>query len=120
MDTVQRIDATTLKVTRTVKTGSGPRFFDVAEGAVWTLDQKRWAGDRGNDPDTGTTTNIEAGVAGDGGDLTAGGGSVWVRGTSSLLTRVDAQSNRVIKRYGPSSGSGAVIVGGGVCVGLRA
>ena len=112
MDTVQRIDATTLKVTRTVKTGSGPRFFDVAEGAVWTLNQNDGSVTR-IDPDTGTTTNIEAGVAGDGGDLTAGGGSVWVHGTSSLLTRVDAQSNRVIKRYGPSSGSGAVIVGGG-------
>ena len=66
------------------------------------------------DPDTGTTTNIEAGVPGDGGDLTAGGGSVWVRGTGRLLTRIDAKSGRVIERYGPSSGSGAVIVGGGV------
>ena len=29
-DIVQRIDAPTLKVTDTIKTGPGPRFFDVA------------------------------------------------------------------------------------------
>ena len=111
-DIVQRIDPTKLKVTRTVKTGAGPRFFDVAEGAVWTLNQGDGSVTR-IDPDTGTTTQIEAGVPGDGGDLTAGGGSVWAHGTGPLLTQIDARTNRVIKRYGPSSGSGAVIVGGG-------
>ena len=110
-DIVQRIDPMKLKVTRTVKTGTGPRFFDVAEGAVWTLNQSDGSVTR-IDPDTGRTTRIEAGVR-HGDDLTAGGGSVWARGTGPLLTRINATSDRVIKRYGPSSGSGGAIVGGG-------
>ena len=65
------------------------------------------------DADTGATTQIDADVPGEGGDLTAGGGSVWARGTAQLLTRIDVASNRVVKRYGPPSGSGAVIVGNG-------
>ena len=81
---------------------SARRWCGVAAGSVTRID-----------PDAGATTQIEAGVPGDGGDLTAGGGSVWARGTGPLLTRIDARTNRVIKRYGPSSGSGGVIVGGG-------
>jgi hypothetical protein len=50
-------------------------------------------------------------VPGEGGDLTAGGGSVWARGSGTLLTRIDPHSHRVLARYGPPSGSGAVIVG---------
>ena len=111
-DIVQRIDPATLEVTRMIRTGAGPRFFDVAEGAVWTLNQVDGSVTR-IDPDTGATTQIDAGVPGEGGDLTAGGGSVWARGTDRLLTRIDPASNRVIERYGPSSGSGAVIVGAG-------
>ena len=42
--------------------------------------------------------------------MTTGGGSVWARGFGYLLTRVDPGSNRIVERYGPSSGSGAVIV----------
>jgi hypothetical protein len=40
-DVVQQIDPEAEKVIRTVKTGSLPRFFDVGEGAVWTLNQRR-------------------------------------------------------------------------------
>ena len=65
------------------------------------------------DPRTGRTDRIAAGVAGEGGDLTAGGGSVWARGSGTLLTRIDPGRRRVVARYGPPSGSGAVIVGGG-------
>ena len=46
---MQLIDPDTRKVTRTIKTGRGPRFFDVGEGAAWTLDQV-----------DGTVTRIDA------------------------------------------------------------
>jgi virginiamycin B lyase len=111
-DLVEQIDPGSEKVVRSVKTGGGPRFFDVGEGAVWTLNQIDGSVTR-IDPATGTATNVDAGVPGDGGDLTAGGGSVWVRGSDKLLARIDPKTNRVVARYGPSSGSGAVIVGAG-------
>jgi virginiamycin B lyase len=111
-DVVQRIDPNTRKVIRTIKTGRGPRFFDVGEGAAWTLDQVDGTVTR-IDADTNRTVRIAARVRGEGGDLTVGGGSVWARGSDKLLTRIDPKRRRVVARYGPSSGSGAVIVGGG-------
>jgi virginiamycin B lyase len=109
---VQQIDPHSLKVVRTVNAGAGPRFLDVGEGAAWALDQVDGAVTR-IDAATGKTLRVEAGVEGEGGDLTVGGGSVWARGSSDLLTRIDPRDNRVIARYGPESGSGAVIVGSG-------
>jgi virginiamycin B lyase len=111
-DVVQLIDPATQEVTRTVKTGRGPRFFDVGERAAWTLDQVDGTVTR-IDAKTGRTARIAARVPGEGGDLTVGGGSVWVRGSDRLLTRIEPKSRKVIARYGPSSGSGAVIVGAG-------
>ena len=111
-DVVQLIDPATRQLTRTVKTGRGPRFFDVGEGAAWTLDQVDGTVTR-IDAKTGRTARIAARVPGDGGDLTVGGGSVWARGSDRLLTRIDPKRRKVIARYGPSSGSGAVIVGAG-------
>jgi virginiamycin B lyase len=109
-DVVEVIDPDSRTVTRTVKTGRGPRFFDVGLGAAWTLDQVDGTVTR-IDADTGRTVRIAAGVRGEGGDLTVGGGSVWARGTDRLLTRIDPSRRKVVARYGPSSGSGAVIVG---------
>lgn len=111
-DLVEQIDPGTDKVVRRVTTGPGPRFFDVGEGAVWTLNQIDGSVTR-IDPATGKATNVDADVPGEGGDLTVGGGSVWARGSNKLLARIDPKRNRVVARYGPSSGSGAVIVGAG-------
>jgi virginiamycin B lyase len=111
-DVVQRIDPQTRQVIRTIKTGRGPRFFDVGEGAAWTLDQVDGTVTR-IDANTNRTVRIRAKVRGEGGDLTVGGGFVWARGTDKLLTRIDPKRRKVVARYGPSSGSGAVIVGRG-------
>jgi streptogramin lyase len=109
---VQQIDPSTLKVTRTIKAGHTPRFLDVGEGAVWILNQSDGTVTR-IDPVNGTTTSMDAGVVGEGGDLTVGAGSVWARGTDKLLTRIDPGKNAVSERYGPPSGSGAVIINDG-------
>ena len=111
-DIVEKIDPVAEKVVDSIGTGPGPRFFDVDEGGVWTLNQGDGTVTR-IDPATGKATTVDASVPGDGGDLTAGGGWVWARGSGTLLTRIDAESGEVVERYGPSSGSGAVIVGGG-------
>jgi virginiamycin B lyase len=111
-DVVQRIDPQGRQVIRTINTGRGPRFFDVGKGAAWTLDQVDGTVTR-IDADTNRTVRIAARVRGEGGDLTVGGGFVWARGADKLLTRIDPKRRKVVARYGPSSGSGAVIVGGG-------
>lgn len=112
-DLVEKIDPRRNRVVATTRVGPAPRFFAVGEGGVWTLNQDDGTITR-LDPATGRVAEtIPAEVTGPGGDMTTGGGSVWARGSGYLLTRVDPRSNRVVERYGPSSGSGAVIVGFG-------
>jgi virginiamycin B lyase len=109
-DVVQKIDPKRNRVVKTIKVGRIPRFFAVGEGGVWTLNQGDGSVTR-IDPATGqVVATIDAGVVGDGGDLTAGGGWVWARGTDTLLTQIDPRTNTVVRRFGPPSGSGAAIV----------
>ncbi len=110
---VQKIDPRRNHVVATTHVGPEARFFAVGEGGVWTLNQGDGSVTR-LDPTTGAVTaTIPAEVTGGGGDMTTGGGFVWARGSGYLLTRIDPRSNRVVERYGPSSGSGAVVVGFG-------
>lgn len=111
-DTVFQIDPVKLEVVDTYGVGSEPRFFAVYAGSVWTLDQSSGTITR-IVISTGETTSIEAEVIGDGGDLAAGGGWVWARGSGPLLKRIDPRTNEVVETYGPNSGSGAAIVGYG-------
>jgi virginiamycin B lyase len=110
---VQKIDPRTNRVVLTTQVGPTPRFLAVGEGGVWTLNQGDGSLTR-LDPTSGEVlATIPAQVIGEGGDITTGDGSVWVRGSDFLLTSVDPGSNAIDTRYGPSSGSGAVIVASG-------
>ena len=110
---VQKIDPASNGVVATTPVGPEPRFLAAGEGGVWTLNQEDGSVTR-IDPATGeVAATIPAQVSGEGGDITTGGGSVWVRGSGYLLTRLDPETNTVVGRYGPSSGSGAVIVAPG-------
>jgi virginiamycin B lyase len=110
---VQKINPRTNRVVATTRVGPGPRFLDVAEGGVWILNQGNGSVARINPRSAKVVARIPAGVVGEGGDMTAGGGWAWARGTDILLTRIDPRTNAVVERYGPSSGSGAAIVGYG-------
>jgi len=56
---VQKVDPQAERVVQTTKTGVLPRFFDVGEGAVWTLNQGDGTVTR-VDPRSGLATNIDA------------------------------------------------------------
>jgi virginiamycin B lyase len=110
---VQKIDPRRKRVVATTPVGPEPRFLTAGESGVWTLNQGDGSVTR-LDPETGkVAATIPAEVVGPGGDITTGGGSVWVRGSGYLLTRIDPETNTLVERYGPASGSGAVIVGFG-------
>lgn len=110
---VQRIDPKTNKVVATIEVRCQPRFLAVGEGAVWVLNQADGTVSR-IDPETNTVVaTIEAGVKGFGGDIAAGEGGVWVRGGRALLVVIDPKTNKVVRRYGPAVGSGAVRAGEG-------
>jgi len=105
---VQRIDPATNSVVATIPVGPVPRFLAAGEGGVWTLNQGDGTVSR-IDPATNTVSaRIDAGAPGGGGDIATGGGMVWVRARKVLLAVIDPRQNRIVRRYGPQSGSGAV------------
>ena len=117
--TVQKVSPSSNKVIATVTVGHHPRFFDVGEGGVWTLNQETGTVSHIN-PRTAkiqATTQTQPPGWARGGDIAVGGGWVWARRSDTLLTRIDPRTNKVVQVYGPSSGSGSVVVGpGGVWI----
>jgi streptogramin lyase len=109
-DLLEKIDPQSERVVAKVQVGSGPRFFAIGEGAVWTLNQRSGSVTR-VEIASGNAREIETPFAGEGGDMTVGGGWVWVRGGTKLLGRLDPRTNQLVETYGPDSGSGAVAVG---------
>lgn len=111
---VQRIDPGTHRVVATIEVGRSPRFLAAGEGGVWALNQGDGSVSR-IDPGTNrvVATIAVPGAAGDGGDIAAGAGRVWVRSTGSLLSVVDPAMNAVEAQFGPPSGSGGVCIADG-------
>jgi len=110
---VQRIDPGSNKIVATIAVGPVPRFLDAGEGGVWTLNQGDGSVSR-IDPATNTVvaTILVPGAGGDGGDIAAGAGRVWVRATRTLLSVIDPAANIITEQFGPPAGSGAVRVAG--------
>jgi YVTN family beta-propeller protein len=109
---VQRIDPSTNRVVATIPVGPTPRFLAAGEGGVWTLNQADGTVSRIDPATNAVVATIQADVPGFGGDIAAGAGRVWVRAGKVLLQAIDPASNRVVERYGPPAGSGAVRVAG--------
>ena len=94
-DEVLRVDPATGAVIRAFTTGRRPRFLVVGPEGVWVVNQF-----------SGSVTHIDpvsdevvATIPVDdgplrGGDVALGAGSVWVRGTSEMVTRIDPESHR--------------------------
>jgi hypothetical protein len=104
-NTVERYDLATGQWT-IIASGPRPRFLDTGFGAVWVMNQ----GD-------GSVTRIDARsgepelipVTGDqigGGDLTVGGGAVWLR-TDSAVARIDPGTREVTHWIDLPPGSGS-------------
>ena len=107
--TVIAVDPEAGEVVNETPIDGSPQYLAVGEGSVWVFDQLG-----GNvvelDSEGEETAVIEADMAGAGGSITTGNGSVWVRGALTLLEEIDAGSGEVVARYGPRSGGGDVLV----------
>ena len=105
---ILRVDPASGQVVATIKVGIQPQFIAVGAGALWTMDQRSGTVSR-VDPATNTVAAIiELGETVQGGDIAVGGGYVWLRGSRTLLFKIDPGTNEIIARYGPSSGSGSM------------
>lgn len=113
-DEVLRIDPSTDKVVGTTKVGGLPQYLAVDSNGVWVLNQLEGTVMQ-LDRQTGEMIKtIEADMAGAGGSITVGEGSVWVRGTLTLLKQIDSSTGEIVAQYGPNSGSGDALISNGV------
>lgn len=109
---VQRVDPGTNRVVATIPVGRTPRFLASGEGGVWVLNQADGSVSRIDPGSNRVVATVPVGADGTGGDIATGSGQVWVRAKKVLLAAIDPTTNRVVERFGPPAGSGAVRVGG--------
>ncbi len=107
--TVAHIDPAAGEIVETIAVGNTPRFLTVAHGGVWVMNN----GDGSVSHIDPATDDVVATVSVDegpinGGDIAAGGGSVWARVSNSVVARIDPADDTVTARYGSPSGSGSV------------
>lgn len=107
-NTLLRIDPADPTERTEIPTGTLPRFLAIGEGAVWVMNQRDGTVTRVA-PDGTVEATIAASMGAiEGGDITVGGGRVWVRTWLELVVGIDPATNEVVERYGPTSGSGSV------------
>ncbi len=109
-NSVSRVDPNTNLVVETIPVGKAPRFLAVGEGGVWTLNQTDGSVTRVDPKTNKVVATIEVGVPGDGGDIAAGEGSVWVTSFGFPLSRIDPERNKVVQQFAGKGGD-AVRVG---------
>jgi len=81
-NSIQKIDPKTNTVTATIPVGLKPRFLSVGEHGVWTLNQGDGTVTRIEPGTNNVVATIDVAAKGGGGDITAGGGRVWIVSTN--------------------------------------
>jgi len=111
--TVLRVDPSIQAVTATIDIGGNPRFLVAGEGAVWVLNQADGSVARIDPTSATVAATIQVDSPGFGGDIAAGGGSVWTTTFDRPLSRIDATTNQVLEQYVGGQGGDSVSYGFG-------
>jgi virginiamycin B lyase len=100
------VDAVTGEVLVSIPVGPKPRFLTAGGGSVWTLNQGNGTVSRVDEKTRKLTATITAGIPGLGGDICYGADSVWASVFDVPLTRIDSQTNKVLRQWvGPGGDS---------------
>ena len=111
---VLRVDPATDKIVGETDVGGLPAYLAIDSNGVWVLNQLEGTVMQ-LDPQSGEVVKtIEADMAGAGGAVVVGDGSVWLRGTLTLLKQIDSDTGEIVAQYGPDSGAGDALVRDGV------
>jgi virginiamycin B lyase len=112
-DELYKIDPRTNTLVQTIALRSSPRFLTAGEGSIWILNQGDGTVQR-VDPMSGKVlASIETGHPGRGGDITAGGGYIWVTLSDVPLVQIDPKTNVVAALYKGIGWGDAIRFGGG-------
>ncbi len=98
------LDSSTGGVLASIPVGPKPRFLTAGGGSVWTLNQGDGTLSRIDGKSKKLVTTINVGIPGPGGDLCYGANSVWATVFDVPLTRIDADSDRVVRQWTGAGG----------------
>ena len=108
-----KVDARTNTLVQTIPLRPGPRFLTAGEGSIWVHNQGDSSVQR-IDPASGAViATIETGLSGRGGDLTTGGGYVWLTLSGTPLVQIDPRTNAVVAVFKGIGWGDAIRFGGG-------
>jgi len=109
---VSRIEPMKLAVAAEIPVGPSPRFMACTDTDVWVLNQGDGTVSRIDAASNQVVATIDAGVPGQGGDIAAGEGFVWVSMINIPLTQIDPATNKVVAQY-VGKGGDALRIGHG-------
>jgi streptogramin lyase len=93
------VDAASGKILAVIPVGPHPRFLTAGAGSIWTLNQGDGSVTRVDAKLRRVTATIDAHSPGHGGEICFGAGSVWTTVSKVPLTRIEAESGRVIGQW---------------------
>lgn len=98
------VDVRSGAIVASISVGPEPRFLTTGAGSVWTLNQADGTITRVDESALKVIATIDARIPGQGGDIAFGSGSIWATRFGTPLTRIDAQSNRIVRQWTGSGG----------------
>jgi streptogramin lyase len=99
-----KVDPSSNRAVSKIVVGKNPRFATAGAGSVWTLNQGDGTVSRVDTKTTRLVTNIPAGLSGLGGEITFGFGAVWATLMGTPITRIDPESNVVVRQWAGDGG----------------
>ncbi|MBM3763520.1 MAG: hypothetical protein FJW36_25210 [Acidobacteria bacterium] len=94
-----KVDAKKNTVLKEIEVGPQPRFLTAGGGSVWTVNQGDGTVTRVDAKTDAILAKIEAGIPGGGGEVSFGGGGLWVTVFDIPITFIDARTNTVTKQW---------------------
>jgi hypothetical protein len=94
-----KVDAKTNQVLKEIEVGPKPRFVTAGGGSVWTVNQGDGTVTRVDAKTDAVVAKIEAGIPGGGGEVSFGGGGLWVTVFEIPITFIDEKTNTVTKQW---------------------
>lgn len=94
-----KVDAKKNTVIKEIEVGPQPRFVTSGAGSVWTVNQGDGTVTRVDAKTDAILAKVEAGIPGGGGEVSYGGGGLWVTVFDIPITFIDGKTNQVTKQW---------------------
>lgn len=105
---VVRIDPSNDRVIARIPVGRSPKFMTAGEGALWVQNREDGSVSRIDPATNREIARIAAEAPTRAGDISAGGGFVWLSVDGKPVTRIDPRSNAVTHQYVGGDGADAI------------